>query len=132
MSTSHLCPCPACNRHVKIDAGVCPFCETALPESSCNARPPSPARPRLSRAARLLAGATLVGASACSSTEAMTTPAYGGPFPVDASPDSGTGGAAGSDATTGTGGAPSNDASEERTVDAAYGAPVTIDSGTGG
>ena len=127
MSTSHLCPCPACNRHVKTDAGVCPFCEM----------PPAPAaRPRLSRAARLLAGATLVGVSACSSTEPVPVPVYGAPIPqdaaADAGPDSGAGGAAGSDAATGTGGAPSNDAAaDDRSVVPLYGAPP-IDSGAGG
>jgi hypothetical protein len=89
MSTSRLCPCPACNRHVKTDASVCPFCEAALPESFCATPPASAARPRLSRAARLLAGATLVGVSACSSTETPPVPIvhYGAPIPVDAATD---------------------------------------------
>jgi len=135
MSTSHLCPCPACNRHVKIDAGVCPFCEAALPESFCKVPSPSPARPRLSRAARLLAGATLVGASACSGTEPAQVVHYGAPIPADAAADagsdSGAGGAAGNDSATSTGGAPAKDAAEDRSVVALYGGPPT-DSGAGG
>jgi len=119
MSMSRLCPCPACNRHVKTDAGVCPFCEAALPESFCEIPPASAARPRLSRAARLLAGATLVGVSACSSTEMQPVPVvhYGAPIPVDA---------AGAGGTTGADGGPG-------TVVALYGGPPTpIDGGASG
>ncbi len=101
MSSSHLCPCPACNRHVMTDAGVCPFCQAALPASFCAAAPPPAARGRMSRAARLLAGATLVGASACSSTEPAPVPLYGAPIPVD----SGAGGTSGSGGASGAGGA---------------------------
>jgi hypothetical protein len=126
MSPSHLCPCPACNRHVKTDAGVCPFCEAALPASFCATPPSDTARPRLSRAARLLAGATLVGASACSSVEPTPVPLYGGPIPADA----GSGGATGSDAATGDGGATTSDAAPDRRVVPLYGAPaIPVDGG---
>jgi hypothetical protein len=66
----------------------------------------------MSRAARLIAGATLVGA--CSSTEPppVVVVHYGAPIPVDAA---GAGGA---------GGTPSNDAAEDRSVHPAYGAPA--------
>ena len=135
MSSSHLCPCPACNRHVMTDAGVCPFCQVALPASFCETPVPSAARGRMSRAARLLVGATLVGVSACSSTqpEPRADAAYGGsPIPVD----SGVGGAAGSGAGgaagSGAGGAPSNDAAEDRGAVALYGAPAPTDGSASG
>ena len=125
MSTSHLCPCPACHRHVMTDARVCPFCEAALPASFCETPPPPAVRGRLSRAARLLAGTTLMGASACSTN---AVPLYGAPpIPHDAAaeraPDSGAGGNAATDDAAGTGGAPSNDAAEDRSVVALYGGP---------
>lgn len=130
MSSSHLCPCPACNRHVMTDAGVCPFCQAALPATFCETSAPAAARARMSRAARLLAGATLVGVSACSSTQPEPTPVpyYGAPIPVDAS---GAGGAAGSDGAGGTGGAPANDAGQDRNAVPYYGAPAPAN-GNGG
>lgn len=135
MSSSHLCPCPACNRHILTDAGVCPFCQVALPASFCEAAPPAP-RARMSRAARLLAGATLVGVSACSSQNNNVVAIYGAPIPADAAVDrpgdSGAGGAAGKDAATGTGGAPSNDAAEDRSAVALYGAPAPGDGSASG
>ena len=97
MSSSHLCPCPACNRHVMTDAGICPFCQAALPATPCATTAPAAAAPaRMSRAARLLAGATLVGVSACSSTqpEPGPVPYYGAPIPVDARGAGGAGSAA--------------------------------------
>jgi hypothetical protein len=133
MSSSHLCPCPACNRHVMTDAGVCPFCQAALPAAFC-ATSAAPAAPgRMSRAARLLAGATLVGVSACSSTEVNVKPPYGGPPPIDAarSDHQGSGGAGG-DAATGSGGAPANDAAEDRSAVALYGGPFPTDGGASG
>ncbi len=79
----------------------------------------------MSRAARLLAGATLVGVSACSSTEIepAPVPVYGAPIPVvdAAAADSGAGGA---------GGAPSNDAAADRNVITHYGGPpIDVDAG---
>src|SRR5581483_6060987 len=128
MSNSHLCPCPACNRHVMTDAGVCPFCQTALPATFCATSQPPAARARMSRAAKLLAGATLVGVSACSSQSVNVAPPYGRPPPFDAArPDSGAGGTAGSDAATGTGGAPATDAAEDRSTDAPDGGPPSTD-----
>jgi hypothetical protein len=125
MSSSHLCPCPACNRHVLTDAGVCPFCQAALPATFCAAATPPAARGRMSRAARLLAGATLVGVSACSSTqtEPQPVPLYGAPIPVDAS---GAGGAAGSDGAGGAGGA-----ADAGSAVPLYGAPAPAN-GNGG
>ena len=125
-----LCPCPACNRHVMTDAGVCPFCQAALPATFCQTSPPPAARGRMSRAARLLAGATMVGVSACSSQSVSVAPPYGRPPPFDAArADSGTGGTAGSDGATGTGGAPSNDAAEDHGTDSE---PPPTDGGAGG
>ncbi len=99
------------------DAGVCPFCQTALPAKFCATAQPPAAPGRMSRAARLLAGATLVGVSACSSTTQshIVAPPYGTPPRLDAGvvDRDGAGGAAGSDGATDTGDAPSNDAAED-------------------
>ena len=82
-----LAPCPACNRHVATDEAVCPFCSVALPDSiPCQPR----RRPqgRLSRAARLAAGAALIAAEA-SCGHAV----YGAPVPdagADADAEAGT------------------------------------------
>lgn len=77
---SCLAPCPACGRHIAIDETTCPFCAAALPDSfrqanACRRSPPG----RLSRAARLAAGAALIGVQAsCSGS------AYGTSAPYDA------------------------------------------------
>jgi hypothetical protein len=111
-----------------IDAGVCPFCQVALPATFCETSQPPVARGRMSRAARLLAGATLVGVSACSSTqtEPQPVPLYGAPIPVDAS---GAGGAAGSDGAGGAGGA--GGAADAGSAVPLYGAPAPAN-GNGG
>lgn len=119
MSSSHLCPCPACNRHVMTDAGVCPFCQTALPASFCSAAPAPAARGRMGRAAMVLAGATMAGVSACSSGTPRVIAPYGISPPFDAGivnnqdAGSGAGGAAGNDGGTDTGDASANDASDD-------------------
>ena len=74
-----LAPCPACERHVAIDETACPFCAAVLPDSfrqehACRRAPPG----RLSRAALVAAGATLMSVS-CS-----TAAAYGIAIPWDA------------------------------------------------
>jgi hypothetical protein len=118
------------------DAGVCPFCQAALPATFCATSPPPGAPGRMSRAARLLAGATLVGVSACSSTtNSVVAPPYGTPPHVDASRadqegSGGAGGSAGSDA--GAGGAPANDAAEDRSAVALYGGPFPTDGSASG
>jgi len=73
-----LSPCPACQRHVFADACECPFCAAKLsPERCAKAQALPPGYYRMSRAARLAAGAALIGATACSyATE------YGSP-PID-------------------------------------------------
>jgi hypothetical protein len=144
---SHLAPCPACNRHVDVAEGACPFCATALP-ASFRAQPPLiPLRGRLSRAALMTAGAALMGAAACSSNDAIgvekkdATPSYDGPraLPAYGAPPIvvvGTGGTGGDGGNVGTGGAistggtdgatdgaPARDASQDRTIIAIYGAP---------
>jgi hypothetical protein len=76
---SCLAPCPACGRHIAIDETTCPFCAAAVPDSfreanACRRVPPG----RLSRAARLAAGAALIGVQAsCASS------AYGTSVPYD-------------------------------------------------
>jgi hypothetical protein len=62
---SCLAPCPACGRHIAIDETTCPFCVAALPDSfrQANACRRLPAG-RLSRGARLAAGAALIGVQA--------------------------------------------------------------------
>jgi hypothetical protein len=74
---SCLAPCPACGRHIAIDETTCPFCVAAVPESfrranACRRLPPG----RLSRAARLAAGAALIGvqAAGCSSAYGTSAP----------------------------------------------------------
>ena len=83
---SCLAPCPACNRHVDVDATACPFCSVALPDTfaqqlACR----RPQQGRLSRAAKLAAGATLMAAAASCGGSAYGT----GPRP-DAGADTGT------------------------------------------
>ena len=110
---SHLAPCPACHRHVDVAETTCPFCAAALAESF--RRPPAAVAPprRLSRAAMMAAGATLLGA--CSANDAIgntkdaatdrsvatdgivVVPIYGAPF-------MGTAGTSGAGGITGAGG----------------------------
>jgi hypothetical protein len=150
---SHLAPCPTCNRHVDVAEGACPFCATALP-AAFRAQPPLiPLRGRLSRAALMAAGATLMGAAACSNNDAISgndaatdRPAvtkdasedrgfvafYGAPFPGIGGASAtggtnGTGGVTGGGGTTGSGGTTTRDAGEDRSVVAIYGAPLTTD-----
>ena len=105
---SHLAPCPACNRHVDAGESACPFCAAALPVSLRAQQLPATPR-RLSRAALLAAGATLIGAAACNNPPAPApVPLYGGPFPTG-----GTGGTTGSGGTTGTGGTAPQDAGQD-------------------
>jgi hypothetical protein len=73
-----LAPCPSCDRHIAIDEAACPFCATALPKSfrrehACGRPPPG----RLSRAAMIAAGATLIGVQASCGTASSygTSPA---------------------------------------------------------
>lgn len=144
---SHLLPCPACNRHVTASEVVCPFCAAVLPESFRASGSLIPAPRRLGRAALMAAGATLVGAAACSSNDAIgggtkdaapkydapvPVPAYGISLPRDANFGSGgTTGAGGGVATGGTGGSTDaatdasekpSDAGRDRGVIAIYGA----------
>jgi len=75
---SCLAPCPACGRHIATDETTCPFCVAAVPDSfreanACRRLPPA----RLSRAARLAAGAALIGVQAsCGSYAYGTSPPY--------------------------------------------------------
>jgi len=144
---SHLFPCPACNRHVDVAENVCPFCTTALPAAFRAQQPPAPPRARLGRAALMAAGATLMGAAACSSNDAISgadaatdRPAvtkdasedrtiitiYGAPVTGSGGTNA-TGGTNGSGGATGAGGTTARDAGEDRSVVALYGAAVPAD-----
>src|SRR5690349_7636722 len=71
---SFLLPCPACDRHVKPNESVCPFCGTCVEEAFANA-PESFELPRnLSRAAMI----AMFGSVACASD-----PMYGTSPPID-------------------------------------------------
>jgi hypothetical protein len=76
-----LAPCPACGRHVAVDAAACPFCSAPLPESFRRDHVCQRSPGRLSRAALVAAGAALLGAEACWSGSA----AYGVAVVEDAS-----------------------------------------------
>jgi hypothetical protein len=82
---SCLAPCPACNRHIAVDVAACPFCSAALPESFAQQVACRKPQGRMSRAAKLAAGATLMAAAACGGGAAYGTP----PVP-DAGVDTGT------------------------------------------
>lgn len=59
-------PCPACRRHARIDAELCPFCNALLDAAPARSMP----RGRLTRAAVFAAGAALAGATVgCGSSE---------------------------------------------------------------
>lgn len=57
---SHLRPCPGCERHVRADVTLCPFCDAAL--AADTGSPVLPAA-RLGRAAHMAFGAAAVAAS---------------------------------------------------------------------
>ena len=78
---SCLAPCPGCKRHVATDETACPFCSSPLPDSFRNAVLCRSPRERLNRAALMVAGAALMGAEACSSTNTSIMPLYGAPNP---------------------------------------------------
>jgi len=106
---NHLVPCPECSRHVRVSETECPFC--ALPLDLASTPAPQLPRGRLSRAATLAFGATLVSASALAacSSDSDTGSGNGG-----ATSSAGTAGSAGK-AAAGAGGG---------TVGPVYGAPA--------
>jgi hypothetical protein len=57
---SHLRPCPGCDRHVRADVTLCPFCDAAL---AVDAGSPVLPAARLGRAAQMAFGAAAVAAS---------------------------------------------------------------------
>jgi hypothetical protein len=76
---SHLVPCPACSRHVRVTEPTCPFCGDGL----ALAGTPAPELPktRLGRAAAFAFGATLVGVTtvvACGGDDTSTGGTGGG------------------------------------------------------
>jgi hypothetical protein len=112
---TQLVPCPGCDRHVRASDPACPFCACALPDTaSTTAAPAAPPRPRMSRAALFAAGATMVGAAACSSS------ATGGP--ADGASDA----AAHADGGGGTGGSHPDGAAGAGGADAGSDASVAI------
>jgi hypothetical protein len=153
---SHLAPCPTCNRHVDVAEFACPFCAAPLAESFRAQPRPAPPPRRLSRAAMMAVGATLMGA--CSSGDAiggktatdaaqdrpvatqdshfMPLPAYGISLPPGTGGTLGTGGASGTGGSSGTtdaatdgasDAAPARDAAQDRSVIAIYGAAFAGD-----
>jgi len=132
---SHLAPCPGCNRHIDIAEPACPFCATALPAAFRAQQSPVRLRGRLGRAALMAAGATLMGAAACSANDAIgvekmdaTTPSYdgsrvvasyGGPIVLGTGGTSGAGGNVGSGGAVSTGGSGgATDAGRDAATDA--------------
>jgi hypothetical protein len=113
---SHLVPCPECNRHIRVTEAACPFC--ALPLDLAATPEPQLPRARLSRAATLAFGATLVSATALAACSSDSDGGGKGP----------SGGAAGM---AGAAGAAQAGAG---TVGPVYGAPAggAPSSGTGG
>ena len=82
---SALVPCSGCNRHVKSDETICPFCQAAMTPVSpgaCSGRCARPSATRLASAALVAAGAALLGA-ACESSQSAIVP-YGVPPHFDA------------------------------------------------
>jgi hypothetical protein len=63
--SSHLLPCPACNRHVQTSESACPFCQQILSEEFRATRPRALPCTRLTRAAVFAVGASLAAAPAC-------------------------------------------------------------------
>jgi hypothetical protein len=149
---SHLAPCPACNRHVDVAESACPFCATVLAPSFRAARPLGPSSRRLGRAALMTAGAALMGAAACSASDAIAVEqkdaapsydgsrvvaAYGGPVLLGTggtSGNGGIGGIGGDTGNTGSGGAVSTggangvtDAGSQGATDAATDAATARD-----
>lgn len=71
MSNAPFAPCPACARHVRVDAAACPFCASDLARAAFDPVPDAGGR-RLGRAA-LFAFATTVAAAGCPSPQRPDT-----------------------------------------------------------
>jgi hypothetical protein len=106
----HLVPCPECSRHVRVSETECPFC--ASPLDLAGTPEPQLPRGRLSRAATLAFGATLVSASALAACSS------------DSDTGNGNGGATSSAGSAGKAGAASSGAGGGGTVGPVYGAPA--------
>lgn len=77
--TTPLAPCPACHRHLRVDASVCPFCAAPV-----DARATTEARSRIaahvSRAAIIAMGSlAAVGCSSPSASDGTIAQPYGAP-----------------------------------------------------
>ena len=113
MSHAPFAPCPACARHVRVDAAACPFCASDLSGAAFDPVPDAGGR-RLGRAA-LFAFATTVAAAGCPSPQRPDTGTnivqpYGAP-PTPTPPHDAAASA-------------SPDASDPGLVVAIYGAPI--------
>jgi hypothetical protein len=117
---NHLVPCPECSRHVRVSEKECPFC--ALPLDLAGTPEPQLPRSRLSRAATLAFGATLVSASALAACSSDS--------------DTGTGSGAGATSTAGNAGAAGSASAGASvgggTVGPVYGAPAGGEIGVAG
>lgn len=82
MSTASLSPCPACQRHVRVDAPNCPFCASDLSSATLPVVPDAGGA-RLTRAA-LFAFATTV--AACSTSQTPPQPQPVQPQPAQPQP----------------------------------------------
>jgi hypothetical protein len=112
---NHLVPCPECSRHVRVSEKECPFCASSL-DLAGTPEPQLP-RGRLSRAATLAFGATLVSASALAACSSDS--------------DTGTGNGGGATSTAGAAGAATAGAGGG-TVGPVYGAPAGGEIGVAG
>jgi hypothetical protein len=66
-----LVPCTACQRHVRVNDAICPFCAAAQPARAARLREPLPVG--LKRAALFALGASLGAAPACGGENEDTT-----------------------------------------------------------
>jgi hypothetical protein len=82
---ARLLPCPACNRHSRVDDTRCPFCSTELGVRVAPYAPPSSVTARMSRSARVALGAALaaMGTAGCGGAPAEPT----APEPITSPPD---------------------------------------------
>jgi hypothetical protein len=105
---AHLRPCDACLRHVRADAGRCPFCDHALAIVDDVARP----RVRVGRAAGMALGAVVASAAIAA--------ACGGNKPAETG---GTSGAAEAGAPAEDVASPTTSATMDPNIAKPYGAP---------
>ena len=92
MSRSHLRPCTACARHVRVTEAACPFCGASVDASLAASPAPLPPAARLSRAALFALGAgTISLTTACGGAVESNTRDDGGATTADGSSQTGDG-----------------------------------------